>query len=252
MKRQMKKRIVPIITAAIISVFPASVYAGDGNFRVNSYKNGSLNRLNCNSIIKSDGSLYGRWSFTAPYYTDNCDNSENLLCPMPENCFCFCDAETVYDPCAPTEPDFPVFLENPGTSDGDTSGGGQISDETGYTAEVVRLVNAEREKYGLSELESDSFVQSAAQVRAKESEISFSHTRPDGRSCFTALSEAGVTYSGAGENIAYGQKTPAEVVKAWMDSPGHRANILNKNFTRIGVGYYKSGNTIYWSQFFVY
>ena len=124
--------------------------------------------------------------------------------------------------------------------------------ESQYAAEVVRLVNAERAKEGLSALKSDSTVQSAAQVRAQEIVSTFSHTRPNGSSCFTALEAAGVRYSGAGENIAYGQKSPEDVVNAWMNSPGHRANIMNKNFTTIGVGCYKSGNTYYWSQFFTY
>ena len=95
-------------------------------------------------------------------------------------------------------------------------------------------------------------MQSAAQIRARELVTDFSHTRPDGSECFTALQAVGAKYSGAGENIAYGQKTPQEVVNAWMNSPGHRANIMNGNFTTIGVGCYKSGNTYYWSQFFTY
>lgn len=95
-------------------------------------------------------------------------------------------------------------------------------------------------------------MQSAAQIRAREIVTDFSHTRPDGSECFTALQDVGAKYSGAGENIAYRQKTPQEVVNAWMNSPGHRANIMNGNFTTIGVGCYKSGNTYYWSQFFTY
>ena len=80
----------------------------------------------------------------------------------------------------------------------------------------------------------------------------FSHTRPDGRSCFTALTDLGISYGGAGENIAYGQSSPEEVMTAWMNSSGHRANILNSSFTKLGVGVYKSGNTIYWVQLFTY
>lgn len=141
---------------------------------------------------------------------------------------------------------------NPDNSQNNNTNNNQnnSSSESAYISEVVRLVNVERAKEGLSALKSDSLVQSAAQVRAMEIVSSFSHTRPDGRDCFTALAEAGVRYSGAGENIAYGQRTPAEVVQAWMNSPGHRANIMNGNFTTIGVGCYKSGNTYYWSQFF--
>lgn len=129
----------------------------------------------------------------------------------------------------------------------------QTQEEAAFAAEVVRLVNEERAAYGLSALKQNSTIQSAAQVRSYEQVKSFSHTRPDGRSCFTALEEAGVSYRGAGENIAYGQKTPSEVVKAWMNSEGHRANILSKNFTDIGVGCYISqSGTIYWTQLFTY
>ncbi len=124
--------------------------------------------------------------------------------------------------------------------------------ESQYISEVIRLVNIERAKEGLSALTTNSTIQSAAQVRAQEIVTSFSHTRPNGSSCFTALDQAGVSYSGAGENIAYGQPTPAAVVDAWMNSPGHRANIMNPSFTTIGVGCYKSGSTYYWSQFFTY
>ena len=87
----------------------------------------------------------------------------------------------------------------------------------------------------------------AAMVRAKECDESFSHDRPNGTSCFTALKEAGVKYFSAGENIAMGYRTPADVMKGWMDSEGHRNNILDPDFTDFACGVYKSG---YWSQFF--
>jgi len=119
-------------------------------------------------------------------------------------------------------------------------------------AEVVRLVNVERTKAGLNPLVADSNIAAAAYVRSTEQPQNFSHTRPNGTSCFTALAEQGVSYRGAGENIAYGQKTPADVMNAWMNSPGHRANILNQNFTKIGVGCYKLNGTIYWTQLFTY
>jgi len=113
---------------------------------------------------------------------------------------------------------------------------------------VVDLVNAERAKQGISPLAVDADVMEAAQVRAKEIQSSFSHTRPDGRSCFTALDEAGASYSGAGENIALGQKTPEQVVNDWMNSEGHRKNILNSKFKSIGVGV----DSTAWTQLFTY
>lgn len=121
-----------------------------------------------------------------------------------------------------------------------------------YIEQVVSLVNIERAKEGLAPLTIDENVQAAAQVRALECEQSFSHTRPDGSSFATALKEQGVNYRRAGENIAWGQHSPKEVVTAWMNSAGHRANIMNANFTKIGVGYYQNAKgTNYWSQLFI-
>lgn len=122
-----------------------------------------------------------------------------------------------------------------------------------YAQRVVELVNIEREKAGLSELKTDSKVAAAANVRATEIRKSFSHTRPDGRSFATALTDNGVSYRGSGENIAWGQKTPEEVVRGWMNSPSHRANILNARFTTIGVGNAQNAKgTRYWVQLFTY
>lgn len=123
--------------------------------------------------------------------------------------------------------------------------------DNSFTAQVVSLVNQERAKAGLSPLTVDSSVAAAASARAREIETSFSHTRPDGSSFSTALTQSGVSYRGAGENIAYGQKTPQDVMNSWMNSQGHRANILNKDFTTIGVGYHQNSNgTGYWAQLF--
>ncbi|MFR1354812.1 MAG: CAP domain-containing protein [[Clostridium] symbiosum] len=118
-------------------------------------------------------------------------------------------------------------------------------------AQVVNLVNEERAKAGLSPLTADRSVTSAAQRRAREIETNFSHTRPNGSSFSTALSEAGVNYRSSGENIAYGQTSASSVMQGWMNSSGHRANILNGNFTKIGVGHYKSASGVdYWTQLF--
>ena len=117
-------------------------------------------------------------------------------------------------------------------------------------AQVVSLVNAERARQGLPALTVSTTVQQAAQTRAGELQTSFSHTRPSGASCFTALTEAGVSYARAGENIAYGQSTPEAVVQSWMSSSGHRANILSSSFTTIGVGCTVVNGTAYWAQLF--
>ena len=117
----------------------------------------------------------------------------------------------------------------------------------------MELVNQERKKQGLKLLTIDKSVEAAAQVRAKEIEKSFSHTRPSGKSFSTVLTENGIKFRGSGENIAWGQSTPQEVMRGWMNSSGHRADILNANFTKIGVGYYVGANgRKHWTQLFIY
>lgn len=122
--------------------------------------------------------------------------------------------------------------------------------KTAYETEVLRLVNIERGKYGLSPLAMDNKLTEVAHLRAKEIVISFSHTRPNGSTCFTAAKEMGVSYRSAGENIAYGYPSPESVVNGWMNSEGHRKNILSQSFGKIGIGCYESSGTLYWTQFF--
>lgn len=124
--------------------------------------------------------------------------------------------------------------------------------ELSLAKQVVALVNEERAAVGLNPLIINESAMSAAAVRSKEIRQSFSHTRPDGSSFSTALKEQGISYRGSGENIAYGQRSPKEVMKAWMNSSGHRANILNEKFTSIGVGCYEANGVLYWTQLFIY
>lgn len=125
--------------------------------------------------------------------------------------------------------------------------------ELSFAEQVVALVNEERAKAGLAPVTMNVTLTKAANVRSKEIVTSFSHTRPNGSSFSTAITQQGMNYRGAGENIAYGQFTPEQVMDGWMNSSGHRANILNKNYTTIGVGYYKSASGVgYWTQLFVY
>lgn len=120
-----------------------------------------------------------------------------------------------------------------------------------YANEVLKLLNQERAKAGLGALTTNATLQKAANKRAQEIVSSFSHTRPDGRSSFSVLDEYNISYRAAGENIAYGQKTPSEVMNAWMNSSGHRANILGSQFGKVGIGVYKASNGLYyWTQEF--
>ena len=119
-----------------------------------------------------------------------------------------------------------------------------------FCQEVWRLTNAEREKAGLPPLNYHGELQLLADTRAAEIDYysgHFSHTRPDGSEWHTVFGNGHIDYRAIGENIAFGQQTPAEVVQAWMDSPGHRANILNENFTGIICGF----NDYHWVQLFL-
>ncbi|NDI34948.1 CAP domain-containing protein [Chengkuizengella sediminis] len=120
-----------------------------------------------------------------------------------------------------------------------------------YEQEVVDLTNAERAKYGLSPLKVDEQLSEVARIKSADMQSNryFDHTSPTYGSPFDMMKNFGVSYTSAGENIAYGQKTPEEVVNAWMNSDGHRKNILNSSYTHIGVGYVEQGN--YWTQMFI-
>ncbi len=118
--------------------------------------------------------------------------------------------------------------------------------------QILSLVNQERGKAGMSALTLNTSMNSAATVRAGELFQRFAHTRPNGSSCFTALQQAGVRYQGAGENIAYGQTSATAVMRDWMQSTSHRANILNPKWTQLGVGQTTRNGVNYWVQFFTY
>ena len=142
-------------------------------------------------------------------------------------------------------------VQTPTATPAPTEGTDELPGVSAYAQEVVRLVNIEREKAGLAPLAMDAALSAAAQVRAQEIDVSFSHTRPDGTSCFTVLKEFGIGYRACGENIAKGSPSPARVVEGWMNSAGHRANTLNANFTTIGVGVLAdAAGTLHWAQLF--
>lgn len=121
-----------------------------------------------------------------------------------------------------------------------------------FEMEVVKLVNIERTKRGIHPLSISNKLFAAAAVRANELAQKFSHTRPNGSSYLTAVQNVGYPSSYVGENIASGQISPIAVMESWMNSPGHRAAILNPNYTEIGVGVnYEDGYYgISWVQLF--
>lgn len=122
---------------------------------------------------------------------------------------------------------------------------------TSFEQEVIRLVNAARRENGLSALTHNWELSRVARYKSQDMADNryFSHTSPTYGSPFQMIKNFGISYRTAGENIAAGQRTPKAVVDAWMNSSGHRANILNASYTQIGVGYVADGN--YWTQMFI-
>lgn len=117
--------------------------------------------------------------------------------------------------------------------------------------ELLKMVNKERLNKGFAPLGILGSLQTVSDLRAVELSKDFSHTRPDGSDCFSLLQ--GLSYNSAGENIATGYPSAQEVMEGWMNSPGHKANILNSRFTHIGIGYYGIADmgSYYWSQVFI-
>lgn len=125
------------------------------------------------------------------------------------------------------------------------------ADNLTFEQRVVALVNEQRAANGLAPLTLNEKLANVARVKSQDMHDKnyFSHTSPTYGSPFDMMRSFGITYRSAGENIAMGYTSPEAVMEGWMNSPGHRANILNASFTQIGVGYVASGN--YWTQEFI-
>lgn len=126
----------------------------------------------------------------------------------------------------------------------------QPSLQTQYENKVLELVNKEREKRKLKPLTMDEEIEEVARLKATDMYKNhyFSHISPTYGSPSQMLKNFKIVCKASGENIAYGQRTPEEVVRDWMNSAGHRANILNANYTKIGIGFEENG--FFWTQLF--
>ena len=151
-----------------------------------------------------------------------------------------------------------IIASNPQVSNPDLIYPGQIltipeedAAVTQYEQEVIRLVNEIRAQNGLSALTYNWELSRVARYKSQDMVDNryFSHTSPTYGTPFQMIRSFGLSYRSAGENIAYGQRTPQAVVNAWMNSSGHRANILSRSYTQIGVGYVANGH--YWTQMFI-
>lgn len=139
---------------------------------------------------------------------------------------------------------FETLKQNPPTT--------SVEVEQDFAEKILMLVNRERSRAGLYALRLAGDLQSGAAVRAKELTILYDHTRPNGEPCYTVINKKGY---GIGENIAAGQRSAEDVMQSWMNSSGHRRNILDPNFRELGVGYIlkeddDKGYRHYWVQIF--
>ncbi len=143
--------------------------------------------------------------------------------------------------------------ENTGSGNNTESNNGNtnVSTQTAFENKVLELVNAERAKNNLPALTMDENVRKVARIKSSDMSKNkyFSHTSPTYGTPFEMLKKYGISYRAAAENIAQGYTSPEAVVKGWMNSSGHRANILSSKYTKIGIGYEASGN--YWTQMFI-
>lgn len=124
---------------------------------------------------------------------------------------------------------------------------------SGFAQRILELVNEERAKEGLGPLKLDEDLCAVAQLHCDDmvKRSFFDHINPDGKSPFDRMNDYGIRYMAAGENIACGQRSPEEVMNAWMNSPAHRANILSENYGKIGIGYAEGGTYgTFWTQCF--
>ena len=222
----MKKKIIALASVLLIVLSSTSVFAATTNCTSVNYRNELSNLLN-NKNIRCELTVNGKtvdlnsidWKTVLKQY----ESAER-------------PAATVEKPAA--------TLEN--------NKAGSSSNLT-YEQKVVELVNVERQKAGLPALKMDSAISNLARAKSKDMAVNnyFAHQSPTYGSAGDMLRQYGISWHAWGENIAAGQSTPEIVVNAWMNSSGHRANILSSNFSKIGVGYVtNSSGRPYWTQIF--
>lgn len=221
----MKKTI--IVTAALAMTTFCNAFTADSVHAADNRTTCITNLENCPDLKELSQKTF--------LYTGNCSG---LLADILKQCDI-------------TLPDFIPSVPDNTPSTPEQTPSDEENADTSFANQVVTLVNEERAKENLTPLIIDETIETAALIRASEIQTRFSHTRPDGSSFSTALQETGTVFRSTGENIAWGQKTPQEVVTAWMNSSGHRANIMNPDFSRIGVGHLTNADGIsYWVQLF--
>ena len=219
------KRKIPALLLALLLVFSAALPASAAGFRCTLWSGSS-------GCVQPSG-CWKQFFCVRPGFGCGSQTPETPSEPSEPS-----------EPEQPSEPDVPAEPDTPSKPSGSTS-------VSSYEQQVVALVNAERAKYGLAALTLDETLCGYARVKSQDMHDQgyFSHTSPTYGSPFDMMRSFGVSYRSAGENIAMGYSTPEAVVAAWMNSEGHRANILSANYTTLGVGYVEDGG--YWTQWFI-
>lgn len=256
LKKKWMKTVVTSSLTAVLAVgvmLPASASAADSSYKTTTtYKITSTDSLKAyiEQWLKQNGYTVSNGQIVEKPATQP-DQTTKPAKPTTKPAEPTAKPEQPAKPAQPTQEEKPATTpaKDPSNTGNNTSNNGSESTQSNFSAQVVKLVNAERAKAGLSALSSDALLDKVAVAKVKDMSNNnyFDHQSPTYGSPFDMMKQFGVTYSYAGENIAKGQKTPQEVVTAWMNSEGHRANILSKNFTHIGVGYYNG----YWAQEFI-
>lgn len=231
----MKKRIIALALTMLIALSSTSAFAATTNCTSVNYRNELTNLLNNKNIqykLTVNGKAVDLKSIDWKTVLKQYEPAEK-------------PAATVEKPAPAPEPiPAPAPVEN--------NNAGSSSNLT-YEQKVVELVNVERQKAGLPALKMDASLSNVARAKSKDMAVNnyFAHQSPTYGSAGDMLRQYGISWHAWGENIAAGQSTPEIVVNAWMNSSGHRANILSSNFSKIGVGYVTSSSgRPYWTQIF--
>lgn len=239
----MKKKVIALSLSAVIALSSTTAFAAD---------------TNCTNVKKYDFSnLMKNYSSKFSNVNSNCKVTVNgktvdlstLLNKKPTDTKVEKPSATKPEVNKPAE-EKPVEKPSAPVQNTENNTNTAVSS---YEQKVVELVNVERQKAGLPALTLDSAISNVARTKSKDMADNnyFAHQSPTYGSAGDMLNKFGIKWSAWGENIASGQKTPEAVVTAWMNSSGHRANILSSNFSKIGVGYVTNSNgTPYWTQVF--
>ena len=184
---------------------------------------------------------------------NNCNNQKPSIKPETPEVTPDVKPDVPSTPDKPSTPsDKPVTNpDKPSTSDKPTTN--PTGEYAKFQQEVVDLVNKERTSRGLKPVTFNAELSKVATLKSQDmiDKNYFDHNSPTYGSPFDMMKKFGISYKAAGENIAMGQKTPQEVMNSWMNSSGHRKNILSPDFTELGVGVASNGSSLYWTQMFI-